>query len=387
MVQQEESPNVERETLLRLARAQTGCQDLRMDQWQTSSLSVQGRRSIFRFAGTGYDGATPRPWSLILKQIRAPEKANAQDADIGYWAYWPREYLLYEAGIPQTLKGALRAPRCFDVMQPAPHLRWIWLEDLQDLYDGVWPLRHYALTAYHLGRFNGSYLAGKPMPAGTWLADDALRSRSADAIAGLARLRDPTLWEHPLLRRAFPRPIIDNLERLAADRESFLRAAARLPRTFCHLDAWYGNMAAMEDGDGAKGTVLFDWALAGYGAPGQEISNLVWTGLLEFKVDIHDAERLEAEVFNSYLQGLAEAGWQADPVFVRCAYLISSVLLFGLVPEAVEHALHEDGYGELVEFYGWPIERLVEQAAEVTYLLFKRADELRALLDGLSFRR
>ena len=383
---EEQPPIVDRETLAPLVQAATSDPNLRIHAWQRTRVSVQGRRSIFRFAGTGHDGVAPRPWSLILKVIQAPASADAPDTDMRDWAYWPRESLLYAAGIPQTLTGALRAPRCFGVAQPAPDRHWIWLEDLQDRYGCVWPLDRYALAGHHLGAFNGTYLAGKPMPTAPWLAGTGLRSRSAVAVGNFDRLRDPTLWAHPQLRRAFPRSVRDGLERLLADREWFLGAVARLPQTFCHLDAWHGNMAATEDTAGTEVTVLFDWALAGYGAAGQEIANLVWSSLLEFKVDVCQAARLEADVVDSYLQGLAEAGWPADPRLARCAYLISSVLIFGLAPEAVDYALHEDEYAALERDYGWPIERLVEQAAAVTYLLLERADELRALLDALPIR-
>lgn len=92
-------------------------------------------------------------------------------------------------------------------------------------------------------------------------------------------------------------------------------------------------------------------------------------------------------MFNSYLQGLTQASLPADERQVRSAYLISSVLIFGLAPEAVEHALNEAEHKALECHYGWPIEQLVEQAAQVTYRLLERADELRALLGALSIPR
>ena len=106
MMPQEQPPSVDRETLAPLVQAATACPDLRIDAWQATRLSLQGRRSIFRFAGTGHDGVARRPWSLILKVIRAPESADAHDIDMRDWAYWPRESLLYAAGIPQMLTGA-----------------------------------------------------------------------------------------------------------------------------------------------------------------------------------------------------------------------------------------------------------------------------------------
>jgi hypothetical protein len=143
-------------------------------------------------------------------------------------------------------------------------------------------------------------------------------------------------------------------------------------------------MAAVENADQSKSTVLFDWALAGYGAVGEEIGTLIWVALLEFKVDIQNAECLETDVFNQYLRGLEDSGWKYDPIHVRIAYLIKSVLLFGFQLEAVDHALNEDAYKATEQLYGQPIDRLVTQAAQVTYLLISRIDELRSLLDNLS---
>lgn len=379
----EQLPGVDRRTLEPLAQAASGCPGLQIDVWEMTRLSRQGRRSIFRFEGTGYEGAMPRQWSLILKEIRAPESPDAHDNDMHDWAYWPREPLLYAAGIPQALTGDLRAPRCFGVAQPEPDLQWIWLEDLQDSHDRTWPFERYVLAARHLGMFNGAYLTGTPRPTAPWLVSTGLRTRSASAIADFDRLRDPDLWSHPRVRRAFPRPILDRLELLLADRERFLTVAEGLPQTFCHFDAWQGNMAAVKDTTDSDVTVLFDWALACYGSVGQEIANMVWTAFLEFKLDIADIVQFETAVFESYLYGLRETGAQVDPELVRCAYLIGSVLLFGFTPEAVDHALNEDEHPALEQHYGWPIDRMIAQSAEVTYLLLARADDLRALLDAL----
>jgi hypothetical protein len=260
----------------------------------------------------------------------------------------------------------------------------MWLEDVRDHYHGAWPLAQYAQTAYHLGRFNGDYLRNTPIPGKEYIAKDALRCSSGAAIDAFHQYRDPAVWKHPLIQRAYPRPVIEPLDRLAANREHLLAVLARLPHTFCHLDAWHGNMAVVEQADRSLSTVLFDWALAGYGAPGEEIGHLIWVALLEFKVDVHNATRLETEVFTQYLQGLADAGWQPDADRVRLAYLIHSLLLFGFALEAVDHALHEDDYAATEQQYGKPIDHLVVQAAHVTYLLIERIDELQTLLNIVS---
>jgi Phosphotransferase enzyme family len=377
-------PVINHALLLPVVRMATTCPHLHIDTWQTTTLSVQGQRSIYRFVGTGYEGSLEHPWSLILKVIRAPVHADMVDWDSRNWVYWEREYLLYKAGIPQTLSGDLRAPRCYGTLQPTPDQCWIWLEDLHDCYESNWPIERYGLAARHLRAFNGAYLVGKRIPRLLCLQGERLRSRSADAIANFERLRTPALWAHPRLRRVFPHSVLGDLEQLLADRERLLGVLTRLPQTFCHLDVHVGNMAARRDDSGAELTILFDWAIAGYAAPGQEIANLVWSSFLEFKLEVSQVAQLEAAVLDGYLQGLADVGWQGDPHVVRCAYLIASLLIFGLTPEAVDHAWNEADHAALERYYGWSIDTMIEQAAEVTHLLLARSHEVRKLLNALS---
>jgi hypothetical protein len=108
MTSEGQPPAVDRATLTTVVRVATGQPELEVGSWQTAMLSVQGRRSVWRFAGVGRNGVAEQPWSLILKVIRAPERAADHDGDVSDWAYWPRESLLYEAGVPQALVGQLR---------------------------------------------------------------------------------------------------------------------------------------------------------------------------------------------------------------------------------------------------------------------------------------
>ncbi|MEZ4862678.1 MAG: phosphotransferase [Caldilineaceae bacterium] len=173
--------------------------------------------------------------------------------------------------------------------------------------------------------------------------------------------------------------MLSALERLAADRGRFIIGAAEMPRTFCHLDAHSDNMAALKGRNGEEITVLFDWALAGYGVPGEEISRLVWAALLDCKVEVAEAEHLETIVFERYLQGLNDVEWQADPLQVRYGYLMSSVLIFLFEMEAVDFVFTDD-VAEMERVWGWPQAWLIEQNARVNDRLLARADELRRML-------
>jgi hypothetical protein len=152
-----------------------------------------------------------------------------------------------------------------------------------------------------------------------------------------------------------------------------------MPRTSGHLDAHQENMAALVGTNGEEVTVLFDWALSGYGVPGEEIGRLVWAALLDCKVDVAEADRLESIVFERYLQGLADVGCRADPWQVRYGYLISSVFIFTFEMEAVDFVFAED-VAEMERVWGRSQEHLLKQNGQVNALLLARADELRSML-------
>jgi len=122
-------------------------------------------------------------------------------------------------------------------------------------------------------------------------------------------------------------------------------------------------------------TVAIDWALVGRAAVGEEISLLVWASLLDFKVELSDAARLEESVFESYLEGLREAGWRGDPRLARCGYIINAALQWGIFPEVLSVALDESRHAALEQSLGHPIGAIVERSGAVTALLLERAAE------------
>ena len=257
-----------------------------------------------------------------------------------------------------------------------------WLEAL-DGADPPWPVARYGLAAAHLGTFNGAYGAHRPGPRAPWLSQSWLRDRTADLPARLALVADPATWAHPLVRRAFPVPVAERCRALAARREAWLALLARLPATFCHLDAWRGNLFAGTAADGEPETIAIDWALTGYAPPGQEISPLVWVALLEFLLDAGQAAALEETVVERYLAGLHAAGWRGDPRAVRFAYLASALLQWATVPEALLYAC-DPAEGEGAEaHWGRPRADIIAASASVTYALLDRvaaADALAAAL-------
>ena len=85
---------------------------------------------------------------------------------------------------------------------------------------------------------------------------------------------------------------------------------------------------------------------------------MIWTTPLEL---VYDIDNLQSTVFDQYLQGLSDAGWQLDVDQVRIAYLVSSVLILGFALESIEHALNEEWYDWDEEHYGMTIEEIINR--------------------------
>jgi hypothetical protein len=183
---------------------------------------------LYRVTGLARSGGATRPWALVCK-VCAP----ANGTDPGAWDYPPREPLAYSSGLLAALPEGLTAPLCLAVAAQPDGTTRLWLEAVADAHPGPWPLDRYVMAARHLGRFNGAYLAGTPLPDQPWLSRGWLRDfvePSGPTVANLERLAGPC--GPPLLQRLYPAPVVLELRRLWTERERFLTALDRLPRTF-----------------------------------------------------------------------------------------------------------------------------------------------------------
>ncbi len=246
-----------------------------------------------------------------------------------------------------------------------------------------WSLERYGLVARHLGHFNGTYLTKGSLPAWPWLSQDWLRTLIAPNASAIAQLGD--VLDRPLVSRLYPADVAAGISRLWTDREIFLAALDRLPQTFCHRDAWNRNLFVRRDGEGREQTVAIDWAFVGLGAIGEEIVALAQTRNL---FEPAEAQVLDAMVFNSYLNGLREVGWDGDPQAVRFVYAASSALRYGLGFTAawLERALNFDESKAVwvkQAYDGRSIEEVADLWAGLFRFLLNLADEARTLLDAI----
>lgn len=307
---------------------------------------------VFRVSGSARAGDDARKWSVILKVL--PDDSAVMPAA---WSLSRREPLAYESGLLETLPDGLRAPRClrYDV-QGARHL--LWLEDLGS-DDRPWSLSDYAHAARLLGRFNGAYLCGRPLPAIEWLSRDWLRSWLAEGAAAVEEL--PRHARHPLVRRVYPPDVCAQIAELWAQRDHVLAALDGLPHTLCHHDAFRRNLFLR------SGRLLaVDWAFLGTGPVGAELAPLVCASAAFLGIDRGRWDDLEQAALGAYGQGLADAGWQGPPQQLRLGFAASSALRYlpGVVRLVLPTLLDEAAQRRTEAVLGIPFEQAVDLWAD-----------------------
>lgn len=388
-------PQLDPAMLTAVARAALDCPTAVVASWAppdrlTGALFNVTSGGVYRVRGTTNVGETLRPWSAVLKVLRSPAGTVTPDGttiteeqaeDGSMFNYWRREALAYQTGLLAGLPPGLAAPRCLAITERADGQLWLWLEDLPAATE-PWTLDRYALAARHLGAFNGAYVTGRPLPAAPWLSPAPLESWLAVVVARImAALDGRGLWQHPLMRLALPGDTAARLHTLWAGREATLAAQRRLPRVFCHLDAFRANLAARRTPTGKDETVAIDWAWAGSGALGEELGPLVVATVLDGALPLDALPALESAALDGYLAGLGEAGWRGDPRLVRLGYTATVPLRYAaLLAADIAHAAVDDGFrAAQEERHGASIEAVAHHRGALLAILLDRAGTARAL--------
>lgn len=287
--------------------------------WQVTALQggLEFGSTVYRLQGAAGAGQGLPPWSLILKAVHA----DAKYADPQGYRYWRREAEAYRSGLLGKLPGVVTAPLCYEVSNKPDGSAWIWMEDVKDEGDYPWSLEQYGRVARQLGQFNGAYLAGKTLPAETWLTQDWLRKYLAHAAPMVAFVKENP--DHPLVQKMLPG--ISRAMTLAVwdERLRMLQVLDTLPQTFCHQDAFGRNLFIR-----GEGVVAIDWGYAGIAPLGAELAPLVGVASGLAGVPSSQMRALDQVCYESYLQGLSEAGFTPIARQVRLGYTLTVLLRY-----------------------------------------------------------
>ena len=370
-------------TVRRVAAIAAGDPSLEVLEWSvepirggmTEALGIS--EGVVRVAGVGAAGGRRVPWSVIRKRLTsAPGHDDPSD-----WDYWKREGLAYDAGLLRELADGFAAPTCFAVEEGDADSMTVWLEDVPQVGPSRWPLARYGLAARHLGRFNGAYLTGRPLPDQPWLSPGRLRSWLAISESAMPDLR--RLARHPIGMAWLTEGSVTRIEAQSRDRERLLAGLDRLPRCLCHHDAFRRNLIASKSVDGRDQTVAIDWVGVGRGTVGEDLAGLVAISLQFLDVDAVDAGELDRVAFAGYVAGLRDVGATIDERQVRFGYAATASLMIGVGGAAGWLAwlvADAERVRQAEEAIGHPIDRILGQWRLLQPMLLDLGDEAHRLL-------
>ncbi|GIP26774.1 hypothetical protein J23TS9_19040 [Paenibacillus sp. J23TS9] len=118
---------------------------------------------------------------------------------------------------------------------------------------------------------------------------------------------------------------VSNLTRV----NGFLENLELLPRVFAHQDVHWDNIF-MKQEDGITSLIAIDWQFASVSGIGEDLGRMFGYALMKNKIPISSLEEYKESLFQSYMQGLREAGWHGDSELVRFGFNVSAGLRFVL---------------------------------------------------------
>lgn len=294
----------------------------------------------------GVTGGLWRSGGAVHKLLTCRPDAPAHwaaSADQRHWNYWRREALVHESALPRRL--GLGAPHVLAIDERTDGIELVF-EDVEGRHGAQLGVADLAAAAEDLGRAQGGPgLVGGPDFIGDepWLSRGFVAAYSGSRPADWALLYDDGAWAQPLMARHFDAGLRAGLVRLHERRDELLAVLGGLPRVIAHLDVWPNNLIRRPDGQ----VVFLDWAFTGYGALGEDISNLVPDSVFDLLLPHERLDELAAAVEHAYLAGLHVAGWHGDEALVGLGLRAAAVKYDWLVVLLLEEAGREGhlGYG------------------------------------------
>lgn len=265
--------DVTQDEVTQAVRAQLGAHAV-VDTWTVHNLG-RGRGDTTtslgtsRISGTAHIAGTTLPWSQIRKVYVPPDAVAGVDMgrSAGHWNYWRREPELFASGHLGRLPEGVVAPAPYLIAASDAQVI-VWMEDLGAPARTRWSDDDLGRVAHGLGRLGRAF--AEHSPDEDWLSTDLLMQWVRDLPAWTVPLRGdgPAGWNHPVARSVFDRGEASPVAALLDEAADHLDVLANGPRTFCHRDTGLDNMLLRRN---PETVALFDWALAGTGAIGEDV--------------------------------------------------------------------------------------------------------------------
>jgi hypothetical protein len=338
---------------------------------------------LFRFYGQCHSAKGARPWTVVLKCMNNPKQSSQLPRE---YSYWRREILAFQSGLLEDLPAGVRAPRCYGVMENEDGA-WVWIEYIQETTGKQWSLDDFQRTARQLGRFQGAYLCGTPLPDHYWLCKPFFSSGWAEQN-GWSGFMEPefeqTAWKLPIVQDALNDKQKLRLLQLIVENLRFDIVNSHLPQVLCHNDVHRKNFIwTHSPKTGEEELIGIDWAFTGPGAVGNDLGELVGNSIYFFDYDPYDVETLEAALLDGYLSGIADHRVEIDPRLVKLGYLISLSFWMETLPGWTGFILPPDSGVNVQAMYEHSAKEVLSSWVYINAFCLDRADEARSLIKQL----
>ncbi|HWJ09233.1 MAG TPA: phosphotransferase, partial [Nocardioides sp.] len=280
-----------------------------------------------------------RDFALFVKHVHEWSRSPLFEMvppEVREWAAamvpWRTEGAVYRSDLAAHLPAELSVPRAVGVHDIDERAYGIWLEVVPAV-DVTWDLECYRRAAHLLGRFAARPGIRAISGAGghEWDVTSYVEGRLAHQV--LPVLRDPGIWQHPLVAEAFAdlRPrLLASVDRLAELTEELLA----MPVLVGHGDACPNNLLVRPDRDGFT---MIDFGFFMALPVGFDLGQLLVGDVQIGRRDAADlAERGEA-CLAAYVDGLAAEGVELDLATVRRAHALQVLIFSGLSAIPLEH--------------------------------------------------
>jgi len=283
--------------------------------YKTPNFTTSG---IFRVHGLVKLTNKLKPWCVILKIIK-PDTAEKDRLE--HHNYWRREALVFESGVLNELPDSISAAKSFLVEEQQDGTVWIWMEYIEGEYAHT--IEQLSYIARRLGRFNGAYLTGiKTVPNHEWICRAWLKSWTTasrmyapdmkEYASRIATENEQSMW-------AWYQEILQSID-------SMLDSLQQLPRVLAHQDLGQMNMLLVNKEAGESQLVLIDWQFMSISGIGEDLGKLFGVHLSLGVISPDEYISFQTSVFDAYIEGLRDKGWQGDARLARYGFCLSTAL-------------------------------------------------------------
>jgi hypothetical protein len=286
---------------------------------------------------------TARDWNYEIDSIIKILKPDSMRNHVDHYYYWKREALVYHSGILNQLPAGIRAPICYAVEEYSDGNVWVWFEDIAiESKQSDWTFTHMCKISYLLGKYNGAYVTGTPLPTESFICHTWMRSWVEVCTAYAKPMEEQkVIWDSYLNELHGKSSIWELYIKNRTRVDSLLETLELLPRVFAHQDVHWDNIF-LEHLNGSDSLIAIDWQFASISGVGEELGRMFGYALLKERVPINKAAEYKEQLFLNYVQGLRDVGWDGNSELARFGFTTSASLRFILVIDKLLSKLEED---------------------------------------------